>query len=111
MEAAGGFQEMIFSIDPSCTKSHTSPILNASASRKSVTVTIFLLSAASPKWPATNVAMVAPRNPSARPIAIAMGSPSCGGIQTIMTMAHDPTIMPVAMRGSLRAIVSSKRHR
>ena len=107
MDAAGGRQEITFSIEPWCTNSHISPMLMATASTQSDTVTIFLLSAAVRKWSATKVAIVAPRNPSARPIAIAIGTPNCGGPQIVMTIAHDPTIMPVAMRGSLRAIVSS----
>jgi hypothetical protein len=33
--------------------------------------------------------------------------PSCGGPQINVTITHDPTIMPVAIRGSFRAMVSS----
>lgn len=47
------------------------------------------------------------RKPSTTPAAIAIGTPSWGGKNTSITTTQAPTIHPVAMRGSLRAMVSS----
>ena len=68
---------------------------------------VFLLSAAGLNRPATNVAIVAPRNPSAKPIRIAITMPSCGGDHTSITTTHEPMIIPVARRGNFRAMVSN----
>ena len=99
---------MIFSIDPSWANSQTILTFPATLNANSNPTRIFFRSAACPSPPKRIVAIVAPRIPSVSPITIAIQIPSSGGPHSAITIPHDPMIIPVAMRGSLRKILSNK---